>query len=127
MSLSSGYYSTFRRDPHDGEDKKTRVVVIIWCISGHRSSDTDMERSYSGLEEDQDNNLAPDSPRLPTLDSLTMDTVIVNKSSSSKATANPNWYLLKRFGGEESKFSTYRPSIHRGGFTYTDAKIEGEC
>ena len=83
-----------------------------------------MERSYSGPEEEQENNLAPDSPRLPTLDSLTMDTVI--KSSSSKAIANPNWYLLKRFGGEESKFSTYRPSIHRGGFTYTDAKIEGE-
>ena len=77
-----------------------------------------MERSF----EEQENNLAPDSPRLPTLDSLTMNNVIVNKA---KTTANPNWYLLKRFGGEEGKFSTYRPSIHRSGFAYTDAKIEG--
>ena len=81
-----------------------------------------MERSY----EDQENNLAPDSPRLPTLDSLTVNNMIVNKGGSSKTAANPNWYLLKRFGGEESKFSTYRPSIHRVGFAYTDAKIEGE-
>ena len=81
-----------------------------------------MERSY----EDQENNLAPNSPRLPTLDSLTMKNMIVNKGGSSKTATNPNWYLLKRFGGEESKFSTYRPSIHRGGFAYTDTKIEGE-
>ena len=96
--------------------------VDIWYIPGLRSSDSDMERSY----EDQENNLAPDCPRLPTLDSLTMNNMIVNKSESSKTAANPNWYLLKRFGGEESKFSTYRPSIHRGGFAYSDAKIEGE-
>ena len=86
-------------------------MIPLIFISGHRSSDSDIERSYVTSEKPE-HNLAADSARLPSLDSLTVSRVIMSKTAGPATP--PNWYLLKRFGGgEESRFSTYRPAMHR--------------
>ena len=107
------------------KDISFRNGSYVLFISAN-SGTSDVERNYDGADDVQENNLAPDSPRLPTLDSLTMNNMIMNEGGSTKTTTDPNWYLLKRFGSEEGKFSTYRPAIQRGGLNHTDTKMQGE-
>lgn len=107
-SFSSGYFSTFRRDGK-----------IDFKSDDDTAEEDGNKQSFETVHDFH--------PHLPNIELVTSRDIITKKvSKSTSSDQNCNWYLLRKFGmeEEESRFSTYRPSIHRKNI-FSDAQFEG--
>ena len=130
-SLSSGYFSTFRREGKVGEGVQfrsvqriieTKLIKISESKSDDDTEDDSTKQSFDTVHEFH--------PHLPDIDLVTSRNIIISKKVSATTNSvdqNCNWYLLRKFGmdEEEARFSTYRPTMHRKNI-FSDAHIEGE-
>lgn len=127
-SFSSGYFSTFRRDGKIGEFKEVSMVAFnsMYDIFSDFKSDDDTAEEDGNKQSFE--TVHDFHPHLPNIELVTSRDIITKKvSKSTSSDQNCNWYLLRKFGmeEEESRFSTYRPSIHRKNI-FSDAQFEGK-
>ena len=125
VSLSSGYYSTYRRGG-DGEWEKERegAVMKFWDVHISVSQYEEVPEDslcYTSNPNHFVNSLSRTSDQMPDLQNAA--NVIFNKQLNGSDSCN--WYLLKKFGDNTSNFSTYKPSIHRASAIFNGARIEG--
>lgn len=99
VSMSSGYFSTYKKDTLQNSVKD-------W----YKVTSSEMES------------------RLPLPDLDVESSNIIFRKDSHKASdgSSNNWYLLRRLGSEdEGKFTSYRPSVQRNNAIFSDANMQG--
>ena len=116
VSLSSGYYSTYKRggEGEAGESPLSQYQSVSGLSLSFSTKDPNTSSNYN-LEK---NSLSRSSDQMPDLSSN-----VINKELNGSDSCN--WYLLKKFGDNNSNFSTYKPSIHRSSAIFNGTRIEG--